>query len=334
MTTRLPWWKKHVSDWRAGTRGMSLELKGFYGECLDAQWDLQHQLPLDEKKLAIMLDCNPRSIRKLMPKLIALGKIIRTATGYYNPRMTREILKVETIPSGDEFDPVSENFDANSDRIQTEFDAKVPKNPYNSTRVFKIPETRYEKKIQTDGASAREDRPADDFVECKAAFNGSTAAMLAEVAKAMNLQPNEPQAAQWLANLLRFNGQDAVAQSFQMLLTAKAEKRPIARILPWWSTTAATLKSKRKKHGSQAKVIPIHREPTEAEWELMREESRRPIREAEARRRAAACAQSPTFATPTDWKSEATETDASTRFARNALTNDLPPENVANACRF
>lgn len=157
MTKRLPWWKKHVSDWRAGTRGLSLELKGFYGECLDAQWDLQEQLPLDAKRLAMMLDCNPRSVRKLMPQLIAMGKIVRTKIGYYNPRMMRDILGVETLPDSSELVPVadhvereigsnSEKFDEISSPIQIEFDPKVPKNPIITTRDFRyqIPDTESE----------------------------------------------------------------------------------------------------------------------------------------------------------------------------------------------
>jgi uncharacterized protein YdaU (DUF1376 family) len=167
MTTRLPWWKKHVSDWRAGTRGMSLEMRGFYGECLDAQWDVQRQLPLDPKKLAIMLGCNPRSVRKLMPELVAMGKMIQTATGYYNPRMMRDILDTDELPTGHEFEPVPElvsrrievEYASNSTGIQPEFDPKVPKNPDNSTRVFKIPDTRVRDKEERADACEVDSQP-------------------------------------------------------------------------------------------------------------------------------------------------------------------------------
>lgn len=133
MSKRLPWWKKHVSDWRAGTRRMSLELKGFYGECLDAQWDLQTELPIDDKKLSIMLDCSPRSVRKLMPLLVAAGKMVKTPTGYYNPRMMKDIVGGE--------------FEVNSTGIRTEFEPKIDKNPMFSTREERrqIPEERNKK---------------------------------------------------------------------------------------------------------------------------------------------------------------------------------------------
>jgi Protein of unknown function (DUF1376) len=142
---RLPWYRRYVSDWRAGTRGMSLELKGFYSEILDAQWDLQGQLPFDEKMIAMACDCNPRSVRKLLPQLIGLGKIIKTATGYYNPRMMKDILGVETLPVGGEFDgvcdPIRNEFEPNSNPIRSEFASKVPKSSMFSTReVLPLPE--------------------------------------------------------------------------------------------------------------------------------------------------------------------------------------------------
>ena len=92
-----PWYKRCPADWQKGTRrfAMSFELRGFYSECLDAQWELQGQLPKDAKQLAMMLGTNARMVRALMPKLIALGKIIETETGYYNPRMMSDILGSE-----------------------------------------------------------------------------------------------------------------------------------------------------------------------------------------------------------------------------------------------
>lgn len=123
---KKPWYKRCPADWQHGTRscGMSMELRGFYSECLDAMWDLQGPLPKDGKRLAMLLGCNPRTVAKLMPKLVALGKMIETPTGYYNQRMLDDI-GVTGAEAG---------FDADSKPIQTEFDAKVPKKPANTTR--------------------------------------------------------------------------------------------------------------------------------------------------------------------------------------------------------
>lgn len=89
----LPWYKRCPADWQQGTRrhNMSFELRGFYSECLDAMWELQGELPKDDKALAMMLGSNPRKVRALMTELIALGKMIETENGYYNPRMMADI---------------------------------------------------------------------------------------------------------------------------------------------------------------------------------------------------------------------------------------------------
>ena len=138
---KLPWYKKCTSDWRSGTHHMSFELRGFYSECLDAMWRLQGQLPKDVAKLAMLLAGNPRSVRKLLPQLIAQGKLIETAGGYYNPRMMADILNVDMVPVDGEFAPnstaIATEFEGNSKGIRAEFDANAPKKPMNSTRVFK-----------------------------------------------------------------------------------------------------------------------------------------------------------------------------------------------------
>lgn len=157
MTVKLPWYKRSPNDWRSGTYGMSFELRGIYSECLDAMWDLQGQLPKDVEKLAVMLRCNPRSVRKLIPQLLIIGKLIETATGYYNRRMILDILGTEDLPVGSEFEPnstpIHAEFDANSSGIPTEFTSNAPKNPLVSTRVFK---TQSQKKSQREDAQARE----------------------------------------------------------------------------------------------------------------------------------------------------------------------------------
>lgn len=163
MTTKLPWYKRSPDSWRSGTYGMSFELRGIYSECLDAMWDLQGQLPKDVEKLAVMLRCNPRSVRKLIPQLVALGKLIETVSGYYNKRMLLDILGTEELPVGPEFEPnstpIQAEFDANSSGIHAEFASNAPKNPLVSTRVFKT-QSQSQSQSQRGRASARD--PVDE----------------------------------------------------------------------------------------------------------------------------------------------------------------------------
>jgi hypothetical protein len=104
----LPWYKRCPTDWQQGTRrhAMTLELRGFYSECLDAMWQLQDQLPKDEKILAMMTGTNARMVRKLIPQLISLGKLIETASGYYNSRMIADISGGEFASNVGEFAPI------------------------------------------------------------------------------------------------------------------------------------------------------------------------------------------------------------------------------------
>lgn len=123
MTKKLPWYKRDVDAWRGGTRAMSLELRGFYSEFLDAMWDRQGPVENDVNKLAVTLCCNPRTVRKLLPQLIALGKIIETPDGLVNARMMSELSAA-----------IGREFRSNSASIQSEFEPKVPKKRVFSTR--------------------------------------------------------------------------------------------------------------------------------------------------------------------------------------------------------
>lgn len=108
-----------------------------------------------------------------------------------------------------------------------------------SQSVTRTPAHEPAREAQPDG------RTDGDEVECKAAFNGSTEIMLAFVEHAMGGHCRK-NAAQWLANLTRINGQQAVAEAYQKFLTAKAEGQIIARPLPWFDKTAKNCKAEAK----------------------------------------------------------------------------------------
>lgn len=125
----LPWYKRCPADWQKGTRkhAMSFELRGFYSECLDVMWELQGALPKDSKKLAMLLGSNPRQVRALMLKLIELGKMVETATGYFNPRMMADIGAETEAPI--EVEPTS-----NRPPIDLQSRSKIGKSPTITTR--------------------------------------------------------------------------------------------------------------------------------------------------------------------------------------------------------
>lgn len=85
--------------------------------------------------------------------------------------------------------------------------------------------------------------------------------MLAEVIQAMGgNERDRPNAVKWLATTLASYGPDPVRDAFAMLATKRAENKPIASVLPWWSKTAASLKAKPKPAAAPAKgEAPRHR---------------------------------------------------------------------------
>jgi len=204
MSRRLPWYKRDVDAWRGGTRGMSLELRGFYSECLDAMWDLQGPIPADPERLAMMICCNPRTVRKLLPQLVDLGKLELTPEGYTNPRMQGEIIDANSPANRGEFGSnsggIRGEFGGNSGRIRGEFDARNPKNPMISTRDLEEGEEEKDKggvrardavTIRRDGVEIGEAVAADLL----SYFPGvDLKAVAVRAAVELNRQPNPPHA--------------------------------------------------------------------------------------------------------------------------------------------
>lgn len=246
---RLPWYKRDVDAWRGGTRGMSIELRGFYSECLDAMWDQQGPITKDLTKLSMMLCCNARTIRKLMPQLIALGKIVETENGYSNTRMSVEIEQANTSRPRTELK-------RNSIPTRTEFDAKVAKNPIISTRDLEVDKEEDKDKEENGRSQSVADRPSD---ELKSAFNGSTSNMLTDITKWMGVYGDEVGARKWLTGQLSAAGQQPTAEAYQMLLSAQAEGQVVSSPLRWWSKTASTLKAKGKPNDKAARVAELMR---------------------------------------------------------------------------
>jgi hypothetical protein len=270
---RLPWYKRNPADWRRGTRMsvMSLELRGFYSEVLDTQWELQRQLPKDRRALSLAFGCSPQTVAKLMPKLIALGKVIETSTGYYNPRMMADILGVQNVEPDGEFAPA--NLAQTSDKPPTNLGQTSDKPPTNLGQTSGKPQANLEESLkftpknsmistrdleeegEEEGEKEKEKERerttsqslkgrAGEFSELKAAFNGSAAIMLADVARAMRVDVDDPCVAGWLQNSLSTYGQTAVAEAYQMLLTKRGTGAVVVSPIAWWSKTASTLAAK------------------------------------------------------------------------------------------
>jgi uncharacterized protein YdaU (DUF1376 family) len=215
----MPWYKRCPVDWRAGTRScsMTMELRGFYSECLDAMWELQGALPKDAKALAMLLGSNPRQVRALMAKLIDLGKMVETDNDFHNPRMLADIFRErENLESASTGAPI--------DREST---SKIRKNPTNSTRGLEA-DTEAEidkKRIGTPVLVAARvaDGPKPDEIH---GLNGATAEIVNGVARMFNqLAPDLEWARKQVSSNVAIYGSEAVRDGYAELMADVADNK-------------------------------------------------------------------------------------------------------------
>ena len=62
---KRPWFKWYPADYLQATLGLTLEQDGFYRRVLDAMWLNGGMVPVDEKKLAMLLRCSLKKTRNM-----------------------------------------------------------------------------------------------------------------------------------------------------------------------------------------------------------------------------------------------------------------------------
>jgi uncharacterized protein YdaU (DUF1376 family) len=88
--SKRPYMRLFTSDYRDGTAQLDFELQGFYFRILTYLHDGE-TVPADALELSRFLQCNARTTRKLLPKLIASGKLFQDGFELKNPRIEREL---------------------------------------------------------------------------------------------------------------------------------------------------------------------------------------------------------------------------------------------------
>jgi uncharacterized protein YdaU (DUF1376 family) len=73
--TRLAWYKRYPADFREGTRKLSFEERGFYGDVLDLIYESGNALVDDDADNAHHLRADLRTYRRLKARLVELGKL-------------------------------------------------------------------------------------------------------------------------------------------------------------------------------------------------------------------------------------------------------------------
>lgn len=219
----MPWYKRCPADWRSGTRGcgMSMELRGFYSECLDAMWELQGPLPKDAKALAMLLGSNPRQVRALMAKLVDLGKMVETDNDFRNPRMLSDIFQERKTS-----EPT-----ASRAPIDGESSAKVRKKSANSTRDLEAEteaeiETEADKKSPPVLVAAQERADGPKPVEEILGLNGATSEIVSGIARMFNqLAPDLEWARKQVSSNVAIYGSEAVRDGYAELMADMADNK-------------------------------------------------------------------------------------------------------------
>jgi uncharacterized protein YdaU (DUF1376 family) len=94
---RRPYMPLYTTDWRDGTRQLTLEQKGLYIDLLSMMWERGGSIPADEVTLSAMTGLNRQRAKRLRDELVAAGKLVLIDGQLHNPRMERVELNAEKL---------------------------------------------------------------------------------------------------------------------------------------------------------------------------------------------------------------------------------------------
>jgi uncharacterized protein YdaU (DUF1376 family) len=117
QSDRSPYFQFFADDWISGTLGMTFEERGFFVQVLAFQWARKASLPLN--LLPAMMATDPRTCRRLVGRLIALGKLSAEEGMVSNARMN-EMLSGRRNRS---------NSQAHDDNLSPDFGPTLPQSP-------------------------------------------------------------------------------------------------------------------------------------------------------------------------------------------------------------
>jgi uncharacterized protein YdaU (DUF1376 family) len=237
--SKRPYMKLFTSDYRDGTLKLSFELQGLYFRILTYLHD-GDAVPADPVALATFLHCNSRTIRALLPKLVAAGKLFEQDGELRNPRIERD-LNPNSSPIEGEVElnsmPIHSEVEPNSSRRnpKAESNQDVAEPHYGEATATAIPIAIPEQDSLP--ASVELDAPSEGL----AGLNGMAASMIQDVMAWMN-GGDERCAKTWLANTSRTYGSEITKQAYQKLGTDMLEGAAVARPLQTWSAIARRMK--------------------------------------------------------------------------------------------
>lgn len=232
--SKRPYMRLFTSDYRDGTANLDFETQGFYFRILTYLHDGE-SVPADPVALARFLQCNARTIRKLLPKLISSGKLFVDGFELNNPRIQRE-LGVNSIPIQPEFEPKS------APKIQKSESNQEGANTHHRADHF---HSHIHSQREEEKTASFTDTPRDGPNGCselKSVLNGSTETMLEDVQRWLGPLARRSDAVRWLTGTVAAYGASRTAQAWTIVVAKQASGQVVPSPLPFWAKTAGGIK--------------------------------------------------------------------------------------------
>lgn len=159
MARGRPWYQRYPADWIVGTRGLTLEEKGAYGDIVEYLNERDHALPDEDRIIAALIECSVRKWRAIREVLLRKGKL-QVVHGYItNPRFEREKAERDLSRAVAREDGRKGGKASAAKRAQTELD--LGENPPERARAYgETPRNARENDISA--VSNRFHRPIDE----------------------------------------------------------------------------------------------------------------------------------------------------------------------------
>ena len=245
---RTPFLKFYTDDWIAGTLELSFEAKGFYLEILLRMWERKGPVPNDEIWLARNLNCNPRTVRKLLAVLLECGKFRIEDGQIINNRMMREIstmlLHWQSKPNSKRIEPEPKESEPPLQPVEPDLmlnsTGRQAKTPTKSKAQKTLPEAivRIEERKKKEEASQQSVvAVASETCAAVEVLAGDLSdEMISNVSKWAGMPAFN--ARQWVSQTVSYFGQRVTGDSYRKLIDDLASGVIISRPLSTWSIIA------------------------------------------------------------------------------------------------
>lgn len=254
----------YPSDWRSGCIGLSFEQEGLYVRMCAYIYETGKRIPASDSAAARILGANTNAYRKVRDQLAALGKIITRDGEWTVDRAERELALataaqevgvatprpvhgVEYQNGGDQVSGRDAGTDAVGDATHDTPTDTPPVQAEKTEQILRATKEPISNK-QTNKPSLSVSG------DLKAAFNGSTEAMLSDIAAWM--QAERQYAEKWLRSLVSSHGAAKVLDAYRSVVQAQAKGRMVADPIRYFAKVAAS--SKAQVEAADKPMVPAH----------------------------------------------------------------------------